>query len=94
MTAGMARTAAARAANTRRKHDRWIAELSHAGWAVVQASHITLRFSFDYNENSAVELWCSRCSTAVASWENQNPLDLPLPRVLHAVSGHTCEEPK
>jgi hypothetical protein len=94
-TPGRARTAAATAKRTRTKHDRWIRELSAAGWTVIQAGHITLTARADYAENVALYLDCSRCNQNVTEWDQTYSYPtgaVPLPRVLHAVTGHTCEE--
>jgi len=88
---GRERTAAARAARTRKKHDRWAAELGQAGRSVVEAGHIAVSALADYNENRALALDCLRCKAEVATWEDAMSGEVPLPAVLAAVNGHTCE---
>lgn len=85
-TDGKARTAAATAARTRAKHDRWIAELAGAGWTVVQAASVVLL------TDAVLEGRCDRCGCVFGHWIDGLREVVPLPRVLHAVSGHTCEE--
>jgi hypothetical protein len=98
MSGTAAGAAAARAIRTRVKHDRWIAELSGAGWTVIQAGHVTAVASAAFeNQGPTLAVECGRCHESVsviAEWTAEDPGDvqIPLPRVLHAVSGHTCEE--
>lgn len=80
-------TAAARAARTRAKRDRWIAELSAAGWSVVQAGHI--RVGATYAQDPSVYVYCDRCTVEIADLMHS---EVPLPAVLAAVNGHTCQE--
>jgi len=101
---GHVRTAAARKARTRAKHDRWIAELSGAGWSVVQAGHVTVGATAVFDErmraadkpaadHAVLDVYCTRCDTTIREWQPDRDVTFaPLPQVLHAVSGHTCEE--
>lgn len=97
-TQGMARTAAARAARTRTKHDRWIRELAGAGWTVIRAGNITVEASVLHPEylspEAYLQLWCGGCDRPVFELKDQMDVEAPLPKVLHAVTGHTCEGPK
>jgi hypothetical protein len=90
---GTAATAAnARAARTRNKHDRWIAELATAGYVTVGVDLLRSLTdpddcSFDHHGGCQAHGFLSLepgelCPHAEAK------------QVLHAVSGHTCEEPK
>lgn len=89
MIDGKARTAAATAKRTRTKHDRWIRELAGAGWSVVQAGHITVGATYAENLR-CVYARCQRCDVEIFADFLESAV--PLPRVLHAVTGHACIE--
>jgi hypothetical protein len=85
-----AATAASATARTGAKHERWIRELAGAGWTVIQAGHIELVPCHNNMQEDYLEAHCQRCKAMIGDWPNEDWI--PLPRVLHAVSGHTCEE--
>lgn len=93
---GHVRTAKARASRTRAKHDRWIRELSAAGWSVVEASSITLCASIAKNRNGnpeavLVTVACERCLSELGDWRAEDQdLWVPLPQVSAKVNGHVC----
>lgn len=88
-TLGHVRTAAARAARTRAKHDRWIGELRAAGWSVLQAGAVTVLAHWRNDGTAGLIVECSRCPVEIREWSNSP--SVPLPQVLHAVNSHTCE---
>jgi hypothetical protein len=93
VTRGSAAGAAiARAARRRTKQARWIEELAADGWAVVQAGHIVLLANQSSGGATALNLRCGWCGAAFSEWGGFDVVETPLPQVLHAVSGHTCEE--
>ena len=88
-------TAPARAERTRRKRERWIAELSSAGWTVVQAGHFAVSATFgDRLGSRELVVDCERCGDEFTIWRGDQAAMVPLPAVLAAVNGHTCEGPK
>ena len=92
MSGTPATAATARAARTRTKHDRWIAELAEAGWSVTQASHISIEAAGCTNDTTDLNVFCLRCQEPLLKCNDAYGVTVALPRVLHAVSGHTCEE--
>lgn len=93
---GHVRTAKARASRTRAKHDRWIRELSAAGWTVIQAGHISVHASVLHAEyrspEASLHAWCDRCDKELIESRDQMDAEMPLPQVLAKVNGHVCEE--
>lgn len=88
--------AAARAIRTRRKHERWAAELAVAGWSVVEASPIQLWPGHNNMGENDLTVRCSLCHAWLGEW-NEGPasvLVVPLPQVLAKVDGHLCPEAK